>query len=406
VAVNSRIFMFVAAALLTASPAWGQRVQFGSTLPETSVYQGGAAVTPTTPVPGPGPVTPIPSLNGGVPSYVAPGPPAGTWDPYAGTSAPPGGTTPYYTEPAPVYPQSPPVFSQQPGALFPEGVPWRQQPGTYAYPAPDGSVTEFQRLLQQIRFEYTWLAPIGDDDKFGVNTAELNGTFGFPIFYNTETPLLVTPGFAVHALEGPVGDMAGEPNLPPLLYDAYLDLAWKPKVTPWLSGDLGVRGGVYSDFEEFNSDSFRLMGRGLGVLTFTPTAQVALGVVYLDRNRVKLLPAGGLIWTPNPDARYEIIFPYPKLSFRLTTIGTTEWWWFVAGEYGGGAWTVERLGTNDHIDYNDLRAIVGLEWTGQSGLRGSFEVGYVFEREILFTEAPPPEFEPNDTVMVRGSIVY
>ena len=37
-----------------------------------------------------------------------------------------------------------------------------------------------------------------------MNRAELSSTFAFPMFYNIETPLLVTPGFAFDWLQGPL----------------------------------------------------------------------------------------------------------------------------------------------------------------------------------------------------------
>ena len=51
----------------------------------------------------------------------------------------------------------------------------------------------------------------------------------------------------------------------------------------------------------------------------------------------------------------------------------------VGGEYGGGAWTVERpvFGGNDEFEYDDIRVAVGFDFLPetQSGLRGYFEVG-------------------------------
>jgi hypothetical protein len=277
------------------------------------------------------------------------------------------------------------------------------------YQGPDGTVSRLQRFLQNVGFEYTWLAAVQDDEsKFEINKVELWSTFGVPFLYNTETPLRVTPGFAVNYLEGPLTVAPTFADLPPRLYEAYLDGAWEPRVTEWLSGDLGVRVGVYSDFNRVKDDSVRFMGRGLGVLQFTPSVAVAAGVWYLDRNNVKLLPAGGVIWTPSPDTNFRIVFPNPKLAHRFTTVGTAEWWWYFTGEYGGGAWTLERAGgTPDRIDYNDFRVAFGLEWIGQRGVRGHIEVGYVWDREILFVESnSPPSFKPDDTIMIRGGLDY
>jgi hypothetical protein len=136
-------------------------------------------------------------------------------------------------------------------------------------------------------------------------------------------------------------------------------------------------------------------------------------VWYLDRNRIPLLPAGGVHWRPNPEWDAYLVFPNPKVRKRFVNIGASQWWWYVAGEYGGGRWTVERdpagpaMGADDDIDINDIRAILGLEWETQTQARGHIEVGYVFDREIIYdgTRAPP-EFGLDDTVMVRAGVAF
>lgn len=332
---------------------------------------------------------------------------------YSNYAAPAFPTAPQYPT-APVY--GTPNYGVPPasieGMIPPAGMGWDpygdptgQSPAMLpggGYIQPDGTIRGPQRLVQEIRARYTWLYG-GGGKGFGTNDVDLSVTAGFPFLWNA-SPLLVTPGFTFHWWEGPKADGF---DLPPRVYDAYLDAAWKPVVTPWLSGDLGARVGVYSDFDKVNSDSIRIMGKGLGIFNASPNLQVAVGVVYLDRSNVKLLPSGGLIWSPTPDARYEILFPNPKLSTRMTTVGNTDLWLYVAGEYGGGEWTVERLGPiTDRVTYNDIRVLLGVEWVGLYGMKGHFEVGYVFDREILYVESPTPDFKPSDTVLLRAGISF
>jgi len=276
-------------------------------------------------------------------------------------------------------------------------VGWQQ--GTYQYQNPNGTYATLQRLLQQIDVENTWLAGGNSDDDLGIDRLELDATLGFPIFNNPNTPLLVTPGFAFNWLSGPGGTKA---DLPPVLYDAYLDFAWFPELSDWFSVDLGFRTGVWSDFHEVNSHSVRFLGRAVGVMKFNPKFDFRLGVWYLDRNDVRLLPVVGALWRPSPDWDIYAVFPNPKIRRRFYNLGSSQWWWYVAGEYGGGRWTIRRKnGAGDNIDINDLRLNLGFEWETQSQLRGHAEVGYVWDRKILYTKNPPASFGLTDTVMVR-----
>ncbi len=164
---------------------------------------------------------------------------------------------------------------------------------------------------------------------------------------------------------------------------------------------------MYSEFQTLTSDSLRLQGLGLGTVRLTPTLMAKLGVVYLDRNDIKILPAGGLLWTPTPQVRFDIFFPQPKLAAYLTTLGQFEVWGYVAGEYGGGAWTIERTdGTTDRIDINDVRVSAGIEWTGPRGFTGFIEAGYVFEREVVYVVTPSDSFHPDDSFMLRAGIAF
>lgn len=423
--LSSRIVVQSALALLcwaAVSPVWGQRIQFPTaprgqlvqqTMPPTTQYT--PAPTLNSP-PTYSNATPAPTYSAPPATTYAPAPagttygsppavfqgtvaPAPAWDPYMDPSTMPGGMPLYQPQQG---------MAPAPPALFPtDGTPSVFSPNGYAYTRPDGTVGTWPRLFQEVRGEYTWLARLRNrPNSLGVNSVAASATMAFPFFYD-QAPLLVTPGGAIHWLDGPESTGPGSADLPPRVYDLYLDGAWKPVITPWLSADLGVRVGLYTDFDHLTSDSIRIMGRGLGVLTFSPTLRVALGAVYLDRVNVKFLPAGGLIWTPNEDTRYDILFPNPKLSHRLTTIGTTEWWWYVSGEYGMGSWTVERAeGFGDQVDINDLRVTGGLEWVALSGTRGIIEVGYVFNRKLKYRSDQPNELKLDDTVMLRAGLAF
>jgi hypothetical protein len=92
-------------------------------------------------------------------------------------------------------------------------------------------------------------------------------------------------------------------------------------------------------------------------------------------------------------------------------MGNHDVWWYVSGEYGGGAWTVQRDGGfSDRIDINDIRLILGIEW-GQSALlqqgrrSGFFEAGWVTNREF-FSVVEATTYQISDSFMLRAGWNY
>ena len=275
---------------------------------------------------------------------------------------------------------------------------------------PTGTIEKVKRFFQGAHLEYMWM-PGNGPDELGINDVELNGSFAFPFFYtNPDTPLLITPGFAVHYWNGPSVALNPAPSdFPPRTYDAYLDAAWAPQINQVLGGELSFRVGVYSDFSKVVNESLRYQGRGAVVLSLSPRIQVKAGAEYLDRRRIKLLPVGGVVWSPTPDYRFEMIFPDPKVAMRLRSFGNTDWWFFFRGEYGGGSWTIKGVAAGEEEivaqrDYNDTRAAIGVEFEAINGASGLFEVGVAFKREIYGNGARL--FDPNPGVFLGAGLTY
>jgi hypothetical protein len=258
------------------------------------------------------------------------------------------------------------------------------------------------RLVQNLGFEYTMLGGNGGGIEYlGLDEVEVWGTFALPLA-PAMAPFELTPGFATQWWDGP-----GFPVFPPRTYSAYLDIGWRPQITNHTSLELAVRPGVYSDFRDVDSEAIRIQGKGLVIVAPNNVWQYVAGVLYLDRVDVKLLPAGGVIWTPTPDVRYEILFPQPRFASRLVTYGNLDWWWFLGAEYGGDSWSVATTGGRAQTDYNDIRVFGGLEFKpcpGVAGWRGHIELGYVFDREIQ-TETGIVT-TPDDTLMLRAGLNY
>ena len=304
------------------------------------------------------PVYPPPSLPGGVPGYGSPNP----WNP--------------------------------PGTVF---------NGTGSYP-------QFLRLFQGPRFRHAYLHGNDDFDALMINDSDLSLAFAFPNFFYSTQPLYLLPSFSLHQWSGLRPPATAD--LPPVAYSAFLDAGWQSDPARILGAELALRVGMFSDFETATSDSLRIQGRGLGRVRLTPRVTLKGGVIYLDRNRVKLLPAGGILWQPNPETRFDLFFPEPKLAHYLATLGTADLWWYVGGYYGGGSWTVKRdSGVKESIDINDIRLALGLEWGRNDQMRdgrriGFLEIGYVFDRELLYKDSPMDNLDLQDTFMIRAGIGY
>ena len=258
-------------------------------------------------------------------------------------------------------------------------------------------------LFQKLFFTGTWI-PRLDDDSLGISELETGIVFGLP-FFRKNTPLLITPRFAVHYLDGP-----SSPDLPARVFDAEISFRHLRKFGngPWAM-DATVTLGHYSDFESSDADAFRVTGRALAVYESTPTTQWVFGVVYLNRRDVSVVPVVGMISKPTPDIKYEAILPRPRLAWRLPD---GERWAYLAGEFGGGIWSIERpptlttpAFTQDLLTYNDYRILLGIERKVAGGLSRRVEVGYVFGRELDFSNATST-VRLDDSLFVRGGLTY
>ncbi len=417
--------------------------------------QGAAAIVPTFPSmtnPGAGGYSSVygPPLQQTIPGSIqpppqtfpqqVPGPTTGSpvliqrqvFDPFAtqpgsfALGAPPPGATipanPSVTPPPFIYPApagGPPIDpSMAPanyGVYQPGATPWYNANNGASSNSPDAWPNEFwnrikssdvYRLLERPRWRHTYIAPSGGDRYLGWNESEIATTLTIPNFLFASQPLRLSPGFVFNFWEGPDTFVTGV-DLPPRTYDAFLAADYS---TPWnrpFGIETNLTVGVYTDFKHVTTDSIRITGLGLGWVRLNNTTTFKLGVEYLDRISTKLLPAIGFFIYPNSNLKLDIYFPRPRLAKRLPSLGNYEVWGYIGGEYGGGSWTFEPPGmTGDQFDENDIRAYAGLEWMGPRQVTGLFEVGYVFERELIFKSAPDTQIEIDSSYMLRAGIAF
>jgi hypothetical protein len=293
------------------------------------------------------------------------------------------------------------------GAAPPASSPFGATP--FGGPAQPVSPPPYQRLFDHTGFRYTWIVGNGEGDEMGTSDLEISTTANLANFFGNAGGLRITPGFVFTWLDGPSPPLTTD--MPSQLYGAYVDFGWYPVFTPQLSAEVNFRPGVFSDFQSVTSDSVRFLGSGIGVIKLGPTTALKLGAIYIDRADVKVLPAFGVLCTPNQETRWDIFFPSPKLAHYWKTVRNGQLWWYVGAEYGGGSWTMERLedpqqGASERVDINDFRVFVGTEWSNLNRLYGFIEAGYVFERELFFVVVPEDRTTLADTWMLRAGISF
>jgi Domain of unknown function (DUF6268) len=269
-----------------------------------------------------------------------------------------------------------------------------------AQPPSDVRAGMFQKLI----FNGTWLAGGNDRRSFGQTDLESKIILALPC-PTRDSPLVITPGFTVHYLEGPANV-----DLPPQLYETYMQFRWLSQVTPQWGLDFAVTPGVFSDFNQGANDAFRLTGHGAAAWTYNPTTKFILGAAYLDTFDINVSPIGGISWKPNDELTFDIIYPTPKISKRVRCFDglnkDAETWVYVAGEVAYDSWAIARSdGANDQVLLSDDRLILGLQRKIRGGLCATAEIGYVFNRRIRF-KSDIPNFYPEDTVLLRGGLMY
>jgi hypothetical protein len=311
---------------------------------------------------------------------------------------------PYAAEKA--YPEIAQHTSEVPTRL-PQDDQLRSFPGEFMPPPDDEWMFTGPKLsaykkgfFQKFSLQGTWISR-GHSDDLGITEVEAFATFALPC-PTKEWPILITPYYNQRLLNGP-----NAPDLPASLYETYVEFLWLPKLNDRWIGIIGVAPSVYSDFQGEDSDGFRLTGKGLVRYDITPNRlQLIAGVLYLNRDDIRILPAGGLTWTPNDDVRYELIFPRPKLAHRIGFTETSEDWLYVAGEFGGNSFAVVRdSGLHDKVTLRDMRFLVGWERRRDGGAGIRFEVGYVFDRSIEYASGTP-DVNPDPAALLRGTITF
>ena len=261
------------------------------------------------------------------------------------------------------------------------------------------------RILERPRFRHTYIFG-NNGNELGVNETEVATTATIPNVGRSGQALRISPGFIWHFWDGPDTAVTGV-DLPSTTYSGFIgtDFISNPNSPSGMEANVAV--GIYSDFDNVSSQSIRVTGTLLGWQRLNSYTTAKLGVEYLDRVDVKILPAFGVFMTPNADLKLDIYFPRPKLAGRVPNIGNFEVWTYVGAEFGGGSWTIERLGMmDDQVDLNEVRSFLGAEWVGPRNVTGFLEFGYVFDRELVYRSDELNKTVLQDSVMIRSGLAF
>lgn len=444
------VAVLVAASLSAPTTSWAQRIR----IPEFQVQNVGAMTSTAPPQFNAAPQVQTPVIPGTSQTVVSPplmqlpplNPPTGAV-PGAGFDAYGATTAPYSTAPltqgpavggAQIFP--PPnsfPWAAPDGGLngLPPGTiaPTNGSPGVFGPPSPYLGDASWQssngawpnspdawpnqlwsrarndwwpRLIEHPRFRHTFLYGDGDGNELQINDVELATTLTCPGLGCLRQPLRFSPGFIFHFWGGPETSVTGA-DLPAQAYSAFLAFDYITSFSRPIGGELNFTTGMYTDFESITTNSLRLTGVGLGWFRLNPTTTFKVGIEYFDRVDIKLLPAGGFFLMPNPGMKLDIYFPRPKFAWRVPNNFNREVWGYIGGEYGGGSWTIERIGgLGDQVDINDIRVFVGREWLGPRGLTGFVEFGYVFSRQLVYRSDPEAPVDISDTFMIRSGLAF
>lgn len=220
----------------------------------------------------------------------------------------------------------------------------------------------------------------------------------------------LTPRFTYTAIDKPKEGYKG-PNLPKNLFDAGLQTSFSVQ-TGDFQGNVEIQVGVASEFKKIKKDTFYIRGRAEGALPIDDARRTHIlgGVSYYNRLKYKLLPVAGLIWKPNNENEFRLVFPDPMWGHFLGKANETDWWFFVHGDVGGGKWLLTDFehklnGKESYVfDYDDYRLSAGLRFDCPKGMVGSFEFGGSFGREIRTKEGVV--YKPKNSVLLKAGVFF
>ncbi len=252
-------------------------------------------------------------------------------------------------------------------------------------------------FVQKIEINSSYIHRDGVDN-LGYTSADVGITMVVPLG-NIDNLLVLTPRYEADWVDGP-----GFIDVPSYLQAAVLDIGWRKVFNDRWSLIAGVQPGFFND-RLAEENAFRLGGLAVVTCQMIPEVlAVTLGLAYLDQADFNVVPAVGVTWVPNPDTRFDLNFPKPKIGYRVSHIPfLLEDWVYLAGSFGGGTWAVRRTsGQDDVLNLRDFRIATGFERVLNGGTGFNVELGYVFSRRLDYVSNPNRIHFANSFVIEAG----
>jgi hypothetical protein len=245
-----------------------------------------------------------------------------------------------------------------------------------------------------------WIA--GSDDQLGMWELDFAPTSRVQYDASPSSSGILGVSYGAKWLSGP-----SLTDLPPQLFNVLIDVGQTFQVDDRLTIDAMISPGWYTDFSNKGIQAFRLPWHIVSYYKMFNDWRWVMGITDLGRDDIRYLPVIGMILeNPESDLRLDLVFPRPRVAWRIGDWGEEKQWIFLGGELGGGSWAISRENrAYDVVTYRDYRLIAGLESRTITGTATRLEVGWVFDRSVQY-RSDIGNYAPPDSLMVRISADY
>lgn len=250
------------------------------------------------------------------------------------------------------------------------------------------------------RSSFGWIA--GTGNQLGMLEWVDRDLAVFDYSFDDRTSLRVEPGYAMRWLTGPTVT-----DLPPYLFSLLIDAGLGFHVTENWAFDMVITPSWNTDFANKSYQLFRLPWQAVNTFKLDDEWKLVLGVTDLDREDIHFLPVAGMIYRPLDGSKdFNLVFPRPKAAWRVSSDDDGSTWGYVAGELGGGSFSIQRPGAvQDIVTLRDYRLLFGVEHRSEKGHASRFEAGWVFGRAVEYASGIG-NYCPSQTAIIRFSSDY